>query len=76
LNVEVFVPIAYYGQILVGTKGEVTPESPLIGSYSATVSVVDHVIDAASGTFGVRLELQNSDYTIPAGIKCKVKFEK
>jgi hypothetical protein len=36
--------------------------------------VVDPVIDAASGTFGVRLELPNSDYRLPAGLRCKVRF--
>jgi membrane fusion protein, multidrug efflux system len=38
------------------------------------VKVVDHVIDAASGTFGIRLELKNPDYSLPAGLKCKVRF--
>ncbi|MEJ2180550.1 MAG: efflux RND transporter periplasmic adaptor subunit, partial [Gammaproteobacteria bacterium] len=35
---------------------------------------VDQVIDAASGTVGVRLELPNPNYKIPAGVKCKVNF--
>ena len=41
----------------------------------ARVTVVDRVVDAASGTFGVRLELPNPDYRLPAGLKCKVRFE-
>jgi hypothetical protein len=40
----------------------------------ATVKIVDRVIDARSGTFGVRLELPNSDYTIPSGLHCQVRF--
>jgi len=39
------------------------------------VTVVDHVLDAASGTFGVRLALPNPDFNLPAGIRCKVLFE-
>jgi RND family efflux transporter MFP subunit len=74
LNVEVFVPISYYGQIAVGGQADVLPESPIGGRYLATVTVVDHVLDAASGTFGVRLELANPDYAIPAGINCKIAF--
>src|SRR5712691_2906004 len=31
-------------------------------------TVVDRVVDAASGLFGVRLELPNRDYRLPAGI--------
>jgi multidrug efflux pump subunit AcrA (membrane-fusion protein) len=40
------------------------------------VVVVDKVVDAASGTLGVRLELPNPDNKIPAGIKCRVTFGK
>ena len=36
--------------------------------------VVDAVFDAASDTFGVRLELPNTDCRLPAGIKCKIRF--
>jgi hypothetical protein len=32
------------------------------------------MLDAASGTFGVRLRLANPGNRIPAGIKCRVKF--
>jgi len=40
----------------------------------AVVTVVDQVFDAASGTIGVRLELANPGYRIPAGLKCQVRF--
>jgi hypothetical protein len=32
------------------------------------------VADAASGTYGVRLELPNPGNRVPAGLKCKVRF--
>jgi hypothetical protein len=38
--------------------------------------VVDRVIDGASGTFGVRLDLRNPNGVIPAGAKCNVRFIK
>ena len=59
LNVEVVLPVTYYGRIKAGTKASVVPEPPIGGKYRATVKVVDRVVDAASGTFGVRLELSN-----------------
>jgi hypothetical protein len=31
-------------------------------------------VDAASGTFGVRLELPNRSKNLPAGVRCKVTF--
>ena len=42
----------------------------------AIVSVVDRVIDGASGTFGVRLEVRNPNSLIPAGAKCRMRFVK
>jgi membrane fusion protein, multidrug efflux system len=74
LYVEVVVPAEKFGTIVKGTRAEVVLESPKAGKHSARVIVVDKVIDAASGTFGVRLLLNNPDYTLPAGLKCKVLF--
>lgn len=74
LRVEVIVPVAQLGRVAVGMHAEVTPEAPVNGVYQARVKVVDRVVDAASGTFGVRLELPNPDYRLPAGLKCKVRF--
>jgi RND family efflux transporter MFP subunit len=75
LNVEVVLPAALYGKIHRGDLANVTPETPGT-AFSARVSVVDRVIDAASGTFGVRLDLPNPNNAIPAGAKCKVRFAK
>ena len=74
LRVEVFVPTAYHGQIRVGSEAEVRPEQPIGGVHVAKVTVVDHVIDAASGMFGVRLTLPNPQLALPAGIRCNVTF--
>ena len=35
---------------------------------------IDRVIDAASGTFGFRIEIPNKDLSIPAGIKCRISL--
>jgi hypothetical protein len=46
--------------------------APLVqGSVKARVTVVDRVVDAASGTFRVRLELPNPGNRIPSGIKVR-----
>lgn len=74
LNVEVYVPVRRYGTITTGMTGHVRPEEPIGGTYAAEVTVVDRVFDAASGTFGVRLELPNPDYQLPAGVRCRVAF--
>jgi RND family efflux transporter MFP subunit len=75
LNVEVILPASIYGQVQRGDRAEVLPETPK-QTFVARVAVVDRVINAASGTFGVRLELPNEKQLVPAGAKCKVKFLK
>lgn len=74
LRVEVFVPTAYFGQIRAGSRAKVRPELPIGGVHIGSVTVVDRVLDAASGTFGVRLALPNPRLALPGGIRCKVAF--
>jgi len=74
LNVEVVLPVGVFGQISKGMKGVVTPEKPFDRPVEATVVIVDRVVDAASGTLGVRLELPNADRVLPGGLKCTVSF--
>src|SRR5262245_10243344 len=74
LHVEVILPIREYGKVKPKQRASVMPEQPVGGRYDTTVKIVDKVVDAASGTFGVRLELPNKDFTLPAGVRCKVQF--
>lgn len=74
LYVEVVLPVALFGGIAVGDTAQVAPAAPVGGVYSAKVVIVDQVIDAASGTFGVRLALPNRDAKLPAGLQCRVQF--
>jgi len=74
LYVEVLMPIDAFDKLGAGQQVEVLPEAPIGGRYMATLQVIDRVFDAASGTFGVRLELPNPDFKLPAGIKCKASF--
>ncbi len=74
LRVEVIVPVSAFGTIQVGQRAIMRPESPMDGEYQATVTIVDGVADASSGTFRVRLGLPNKDYSLPSGLRCRVKF--
>ena len=74
LYVEVLLPTEAYGKVKHGMAIQVTPEIPAGSRYRATVKVIDRVLDAASGTFGVRLELPNPQRKIPAGIRCQAVF--
>jgi RND family efflux transporter MFP subunit len=74
LRVEVILPSAYFGSIQPGTKAAVVPEIPGDRVHIASVELIDRIIDAASGTFVVRLKLPNPDFAIPSGLNCQVRF--
>lgn len=74
LRVDVVLPVAMLGRLRTGLAARVSAEPPLQGRYNATVTVVDRVVDSASGTFRARLELANPRGDIPAGVKCSVQF--
>jgi membrane fusion protein (multidrug efflux system) len=74
LRVEVFAPLSMRGKILAGMPARLSIEAPTNSSHDVRVSVVDRVVDSASSTFRVRLELPNPNHRIPAGLKCKVRF--
>jgi hypothetical protein len=70
------VPVSMVGKLVPGMLVPVAPESPRNTTVAAQVTMVDRVIDAASGTSGVRLELPNPKYRLPAGLKCEVGFRR
>lgn len=74
LHVEAILPASMYGQVRRGQPAIVVPEAPIGGRYETTVAIVDPVIDAASGTLGVRMLLPNRKGLIPAGVRCRVQF--
>lgn len=74
LYVEVVAPASLYGLIRVGATATVMPGDPVGGSYSARITVVDKVLDAASNTFGIRLELPNPGNRLPAGLRTRVRL--
>jgi RND family efflux transporter MFP subunit len=74
LHVEVLLPVEAFGRVTPGMEVEVLPEIPAGARYTARVRVIDRLVDAASGTFGVRLELNNPQRRMPAGIRCKANF--
>lgn len=73
LHAEVVFRASEYGQIKTGMTVQLTldgyPEQ-----HQGEVTIVDPVIDAASGTFGVRVELPNPDKKIPSGLNCRINF--
>jgi multidrug efflux pump subunit AcrA (membrane-fusion protein) len=75
LRVEVIVPATYFNKIQQGMTASVRPDMAEVELRTAKVVVVDRVIDAASNSFRVRLELPNPDNALPPGLRCKVEFD-
>lgn len=75
LRVKAILPLALYPRVHIGQQADVVPEKPMEGHYPATLSVVDRVIDAASGTFQIRMDLPNPKGALPGGLKCTVSLK-
>lgn len=70
----VILPLSAFGKVTYGMKVNVNPELPVGGHYTGNVKIIDRVVNAASGTFSVFLEISNPTLDVPAGVKCKADF--
>jgi multidrug efflux pump subunit AcrA (membrane-fusion protein) len=75
LRVEVIAPAEYFGLIQSGMSVDIFPELPVNKSFKAKVTVVDQLIDPASGSFTVRMALPNADDGLVAGVNCLARFD-
>lgn len=73
LRVEVVLPAQMFAGMRPGQGMVITPEYPNAGARQAKVVLVDKLIDGASNTFRVRLELPNADLRLPAGLRCRAE---
>lgn len=74
LRVHMILPKEMFGELTVGMEAEVIPEIPAKSKYLARIKSIDRLIDAASGTFVVYLEMPNPKLAAPAGVGCKASF--
>ncbi len=74
LHVDLLLPASYFGQISIKQKLMIKPESELIDGHMAHVIIVDPLIDSASGTFRVQLEMSNQGNKVPAGLPCTAQL--
>jgi RND family efflux transporter MFP subunit len=70
LRVEVVVPAILIGRVRPGAEVAVKLGLPGAPELKAKVKIVDRVVDPASNSFRVRLELPNPRNAIPAGVRC------
>ena len=74
LKVELIAPTEYFGLIEKGMSVEIFPEQPANQVFTATVTLVDQLIDPASGSFTVRMMLPNPDDRLVGGVNCVAEF--
>lgn len=73
LYAELVLPATMFGQV--GTSERYPVQMHLSGeTLPGRVVAVDKVIDPASGTFRVRLAVDNPDNRLPSGQRCRVDF--
>lgn len=72
LYIEAIAPINYLGMLRPGMNATIIPEKPMEKVLVGKIIIVDRIVDAASGTFGIRIKLPNPNGDIPPGLKCKV----
>lgn len=75
LRVELIAPTEYFGLIQKDMEVEVYPERPANKIFKATVTVVDQLIDPASGSFTIRMSLPNPGDELVGGVNCIARFD-
>jgi len=75
LRVDVVANVSLFGRVKAGQHLNVQPELPGATARRARVVQVDRVLDPASNTFRVRLEMDNADGSLPAGLRCRADIE-
>lgn len=75
LRVELIAPTQYFGLIKKDMQVEIFPERPANKTFKASVTVVDQLIDPASGSFTVRMALPNPGDELVAGVNCIARFD-
>jgi len=74
LRVELIAPTEYFGLIKKGMEVNIHPERPANKTFKATVTIVDQLIDPASGSFTVRMALPNPGDQLVGGVNCIASF--
>ncbi len=71
LKVEVILSVESFGTVTPGQQLRIRALE-LDTEHEATVSLVDQVVDSASGTYRATLTLPNPEHQIAGGLKCEV----
>jgi RND family efflux transporter MFP subunit len=76
LEVTAVLPFRFFRQVHKGSHITITPEPPFSNPVKSIIQIVDPVIEATSGTFGVVARIKNDHLDFPSGIRCKMQIDK
>jgi RND family efflux transporter MFP subunit len=71
---DVIVPSRMFSNVARGQKTKIILQQPAERIVSGETDVIDPYVDAASGTFRVRVAIANKDRLIVPGFRCRAEF--
>lgn len=74
LHIDLLLPSSYFGKIIKGQKLMIKPQTDALDARVATVTIVDPLIDSASSTIRLQLQMRNPGHKVPAGLRCTAQL--
>lgn len=74
LKVDIIMPAALSATVKPGMRATISPKG-LPGRHLAPITMIDRVMDPASATLLVRVDLPNPGQTIIGGVRCTAEIE-
>ena len=75
IYVDVYLDAQYLAAVKQGQRASVAGDAVGTSPVTATVSMIDPVVEPGSGLCRVRLEMGNPDLRIATGLPVRVRFE-
>lgn len=75
LRAEAFLPLERLAGAEEGMKVRVYPQQPIGGELEGVIDVIDRVVDARSGTVGIRVRIENPEHKALGGLRCELALE-
>ncbi len=74
IRAEAFLPLEMLSLVKEGDEVTIYPQDPVGGEFKGVIEVVDRVVDARSGTVGIRVRVDNPEKLTLAGMRCDMEF--
>ncbi len=72
LHAEVTLRVEAYGRVRVGMRATLALGAPVNETRQGRVSIIDRAVDSGSGSFRMRVVIDNPGMAMPSGIGCRL----